>query len=114
MLQRVERHIITYSQIFEELTRLSKNLYNYANYLIRQYFFETGKMLNEYELTTKLAKEKQIDYILMPSAQSAQQTIKLLFKNWKSFFKANQAYKQNPTNFLGRPKMPRYKEKDGQ
>ncbi len=70
-------------------------------------------MLNEYELTTKLAKEKQIDYILMPSAQSAQQTIKLLFKNWKSFFKANQAYKQNSTNFLGRPKMPRYKEKDG-
>jgi len=113
MLQRVERHIITHSATFEELTHLSKNLYNYANYLIRQHFFETGKMLNEYELTTKLAKEKQIDYILMPSAQSAQQTIKLLFKNWKSFFKANQAYKQNPTNFLGRPKMPRYKEKDG-
>ena len=113
MLQRVERHIITHSTIFEELTHLSKNLYNYANYLMRQHFFETSEMLNEYELTTLLAKEKQIDYISMPSAQSAQQTIKLLFKNWKSFFKANKVYKNSPKNFLGKPKLPKYKDKEG-
>lgn len=43
-------------------------------------------MLSEYEVTTRLAKEKQADYIVLPS-QTSQQIIKLLFKNWKSFFK---------------------------
>ena len=116
MLQRVERHIniggVNHNR-FEELTHLSKNLYNYTNYLMRQHFFETSKMLNEYELTTLLAKEKQIDYISMPSAQSSQQTIKLLFKNWKSYFNALNKYKINPKGFLGRPKLPKYKAKEG-
>jgi putative transposase len=112
-LQRVEKHIIVKDDRLEELTHLSKNLYNYANYQIRQYFIKTGQMSKEYDLTTKLAKEKQIDYISMPSAQSAQQTIKLLFKNWKSFFKSNREYKKNPSKFLGRPKLPKYKDKKG-
>ena len=41
-------------------------------------------MLSEYEVTTRLAKEKQDDYIALP-AQTSQQIIKLLFKNWNSF-----------------------------
>ena len=61
-LSRVERHIIVNSKL-EELTHNSKNLYNYANYIVRQHFFETGKLLKEFELTTKLAKENQIDVI---------------------------------------------------
>jgi putative transposase len=112
-LSRVERHIIIKSEILEELTHKSKNLYNYANYLIRKYFFETGKLLKEFELTTQLAKDNQIDYRDMPSAQSAQQTIKLLFKNWKSFFKAIRDYKKNPSKYKGRPKLPKYKDKKG-
>jgi putative transposase len=56
-LSRVERHIIIKSEILEDLTYKSKNLYNYVNYLIRQYFFETGKLLKEFELTTQLAKK---------------------------------------------------------
>jgi putative transposase len=112
-LSRVERHIIIKSEILEDLTHKSKNLYNYANYLIRQYFFETGKLLKEFELTTQLAKENQVDYRDMPSAQSAQQTIKLLFKNWKSFFKAIKDYKKNPSKYKGQPKLPKYKDKKG-
>ena len=112
-LSRVERHIIVKSEILEDLTHKSKNLYNYANYLIRQYFFETGKLLKEFELTTQLAKDNQLDYRDMPSAQSAQQTIKLLFKNWKSFFKAIRDYKKNPSKYKGRPKLPKYKDKKG-
>ena len=65
-LSRVERDIIIKSEILEELTHKSKNLYNYANYLIRKNFFETGKLLKEFELTTQLAKEelkKQENYL---------------------------------------------------
>jgi putative transposase len=101
------------SETLEELTHLSKNLYNYANYQIRQHFFDTGKMLGEFDLTLKLARENQVDYRAMPTAQSAQQTIKLLFKNWKSFFKSIEGYKLNPKKYLGRPKLPKYLKKDG-
>jgi len=113
LLQRVERHIIMQSETLEELTHLSKNLYNYANYQIREHFFNTGKMLNEFDLTLKLARENQDDYRAMPTAQSAQQTIKLLFKNWKSFFKSIEGYKLNPKKYLGQPKLPKYLKKDG-
>lgn len=110
-MNRVERHIIVNKEI-DELCFLSKNLYNYANYCIRQSFCKTGKIPNEYELTTKLAKRKQVDYKQLP-AQTSQQVIKLLYKNWKSFFKAIKDYKKNSNKYLGRPKLPKYKDKNG-
>ena len=70
-------------------------------------------MLSEYTLTTRLAKENQIDYHSMPTAQSAQQTIKLLFKNWKSFFKAVKDYKKNPKKYKAPPRPPKYKDRNG-
>jgi len=113
ILQRVERHIIKKDKNLENITYNSKNLYNYANYIIRQQFFKTGKIPKEYELTKKLAKENQIDYREMPSAQSSQQTIKLLFKNWKAYFQSIKDYKKSPKKYLGRPKLPKYRKKEG-
>jgi putative transposase len=84
-MQRVERHIVIGNKNLDKIFFLSKNLYNYANYLIRQEFTQNNKLVSEYELTTKLAKEKQADYIALP-AQTSQQVVKILFKNWKSFF----------------------------
>ena len=109
-MNRVERHIVKNSQEIDNLCCLSKNLYNYATYCMRQYFIHTGNMLSEYELTGKLAKRDQVDYRALP-AQTSQQIIKLLFKNWKSFFKANKDYKRNPKKYKGRPKLPKYKDK---
>lgn len=85
-MQRVERHIAIGNKRLDELCFLSKNLYNYVNYLIRQEFTQNKKFLSEYEVTTMLAKDKQADYIALPS-QTSQQIIKILFKNWKGFFK---------------------------
>lgn len=106
-MQRVERHIIIRNKELDGICFLSKNLYNYVNYLIRQEFTQNGKMLSEYELTAKLAKEKQVDYILLP-VQSSQQIIKLIFKNWKSFFKLCKV----KDKLNGRPKLPKYKHKE--
>jgi len=36
----------------------------------------------------------------------------ILDKNWKSFFQAQKAYQENPSKFLGRPKLPKYKHKE--
>lgn len=112
-MNRVERHIILKSRQLQHICWLSKNLYNYANYQIRQHFVETSLMLSEYELTNKLGKEKQHDYIQLP-AQTSQQIIKLLFKNWKSFFNANKEYRLKPNKFKSKPNLPKYKDKDGQ
>ena len=49
----------------------------------------------------------------MPTAQMAQQTLKLLDKNWKSFFKSIKDYKKNKDKYLGMPKPPKYLKKNG-
>lgn len=64
-MQRVERHIAIGNKRLDELCFLSKNLYNYVNYLIRQEFTQSKKFLSEYEVTTMLAKDKQADYIAL-------------------------------------------------
>lgn len=110
-MYRVEKHSLKDKEL-DNLCFLSKNLYNYANYCLRQSFIKTGKLPNEFEFTKKLAKRNQTDYRNLP-AQSSQQVIKLLYKNWKSFFKAIKDYKKNPEKYLGRPKLPKYKKKDG-
>ena len=42
-----------------------------------------------------------------------QGTLRILDKNWKSFFNAIKDWKENPSKYLGRPKLPKYKEKNG-
>ena len=43
-------------------------------------------------------------------AKVAQQVLRVLEKNWQSFFAALQAWKADPAKFVGRPRLPRYKE----
>lgn len=105
-MQRVERHIIIGNKFLDRLCFLSKNLYNYANYMIRQEFTKSGKLLSEYGLTALLAKEKQMDYTSLP-AKTSQQVVALLFKNWKSFFKLCKC----KDKLNGKPKPPKYKHK---
>ena len=45
--------------------------------------------------------------------QTSQQVIKNLFNDWKSYFKSIKAYNKDKSNFTGRPKLPKYKSKDG-
>ena len=111
-MKHVERHIVKensslWKQI-DELCFLSKNLYNYANYLVRQSFiFE--KVYLDYNKIYHLVKDKP-DYQALPRKVS-QQVLRGLDKNWKSFFEASIAYKENPDKFTGRPKLPKYKHK---
>ncbi len=93
------------------LCHLSKNLYNLANYYVRQEYFYLGNWLRYYDLWYML-KEKE-PYKKLPS-QTAQQTLKLVDKNWKSFFQSLKIHKKHPEKYLGAPKPPRYKKKDGE
>ena len=47
----------------------------------------------------------------MLCANVNQQCLRLLYKNWNSYFAAIAEYKRNPEKFLARPKIPKYKDK---
>ncbi|WP_293348881.1 MULTISPECIES: transposase [unclassified Microcoleus] len=111
-MQLTERHIIKstehrFAQI-DELAFKSKNLYNAANYAIRQSFVYGWGYINYNEMN-RLMKSHEA-YKAMP-AKVSQQILMLLDKNWKSFFEALKAYKKDTSKFTGRPKLPKYKDK---
>ena len=115
---RVETHLIRkthpYFDMLSGFAHLSKNLYNHANYLVRKEFVETGKWLRYQELNKLLRQDTDyLDYTNMPTAQTAQQILMLLDRNWKSFFRAIKDWSKNKDKYLGKPKLPKYKTKDG-
>ena len=110
-MQLVERHIVIDNKEIEEICHKAKNLYNQALYYLRQATFGKIEHFKEYELSGLFAEFKQDDYKALP-AQSSQQIIKLLFKNYKSWFKARKEWVKNPSKFTGRPKLPKYKKEN--
>jgi len=112
-VNRVEQHIIkkvhSSWQLIDNLCFKSKNLYNYANYIIRQEFINNGKWIQYNELF-QLCKDSE-PYKEIGS-NVGQQTLKMLDKNWKSFFVAIKDWKKYPDKYLGRPKLPKYKDKE--
>jgi len=113
MVKRVERHIIRNpSQAILSLCHKAKNLYNYANYIIRQHFFAGESIPSAFDLINQLTAENQVDYRALP-AQTAQQVIRLLYQNWNSFLSATADFKENPDKYQSKPKIPKYKKKDG-
>lgn len=88
----------------------SKNVYNQANYLIRQAFIKENKILGAFEVQKMM---QDMECYRECGSQAAQKTIQLAGQNWKSFFKANKDYKKHPEKYLGRPKIPKYLSKNG-
>lgn len=171
-LQRVEKHIINSNHSLykycDSVTFKTKNLYNYANFIIRQLFINLSKENISLEFSTFLDninkivdnynyfKEQQIikynsknkdkpkefipmkyfskdykvpnydflnyyfntlvqednPYKLLP-VHVSQQTLRTLIKDWTSFFKGIRDYKISPQKYKGRPKLPKYKNKEG-
>jgi putative transposase len=113
-VNRVERHLIKKDNqiwnIIDEYCFKSKNLYNYANYIIRQEFINNGKWIRANELDKML--QSHVAYKELGS-QAAQKTLQLLDQNWKSFFVAIKDWNKHSEKYLGRPKLPKYKDKDG-
>lgn len=110
-MQRTEQIWLKPSAELSRLCHISKNLYNEANYMIRQEFFESGKWMRYNNLAFQLKTSE--NYKKLP-AQTAQQILKVLDRNWKSFFKAIKEWKEHPEKFYERPRLPRYKKKDGE
>lgn len=114
-MKLVERHIIKQTNInyksLLQLSNLSCNLNNRALYVIRQHFFnKTNKQydndiatnidstyLNYYDINRLLKSTNDKDYFALPSNVS-QEILKLVDKNFKSFFALIKKKKTNSYN----------------
>src|SRR5438034_9476807 len=93
-MQLVEQHVIKQTdaryQAIDQVAFASKNLYNAANYVIRQAFIHEGSYLCSEEMHAHMKNHEA--YQALPRKVS-QQVLRLLHKNWMSFFKAIKAWK---------------------
>ena len=112
-MKLVEKHVIRrgskHWKEIDDLSFKSKNLYNQANYEIRQHFFATHQILSYNEMAQRMQKEES--YCALPRKVS-QQVLRCLDRNWKAWREADKAYKKNFSKFLGKPKLPKYKDKE--
>src|SRR5450631_845966 len=111
-MQLVEQHCISKNDprynVIDEAAFKSKNLYNAGNYEVRQSYIHQGKYLNYNEVQKRMQSHEA--YKALP-AKVSQQVLMQLHHDWESFFKARDAYNTDPSKFLGRPKLPKYKHK---
>jgi len=110
-LIRTEQIYIKGTKELSTLCHLSKNLYNQANYVVKQEFITIGKWIRGFDLINQC---NEFENYKLLNAQSAQQTIRLVDKNWTSYFASIKEYNKHPKKFLGMPRMPHYKPKDGE
>lgn len=116
-MQLVYRFNIPKNEVIHQMCLASNNLYNQANYIVRQEFFTNKKFLGFCQMD-KIMKnvcdlEGEINYYNL-KAQVAQQCLRLLEKNWKSFFKSIKDFSKNPNKYKGKPKLPKYRKSGGE
>ena len=119
IIKRTEQIWLKPNPILANLCHKSKNLYNVANYIIRQELDRTEKAEARrhwirYNELYQIIKESETDHYKSLPAQTSQQILRMLDKSWASFFKAIKSWKKDPAKFLEKPNPPGYKKKDGQ
>src|SRR6266568_97937 len=111
-MQLTEQHVIDRADprydVIDAAAFASKNLYNATLYEMRQAFFTDGIYLNYHEIQRRMQSHEA--YKTLP-AKVSQQILMVLERNWTSFFEALKAYEEDPSKFLGRPRLPKYKHK---
>jgi putative transposase len=111
-MQLVEQHVLRKGDprfaCVEQAAFAAKNLYNAANYLVRQSFINHQRYLNYYDVHAQMKGHEA--YQALPRKVS-QQVLRMLDQNWQGFFAAMKAYRADPSKFRKRPGLPRYLHK---
>ncbi len=111
VVQLAERIQVKKSPALSSLCHRAKNLYNLANFYVRQELFIVGDVLTYFDLYFMLRGQPACQAL---PAQTAQQVLRQVAGDWSSFFATCRAYRQNPGKFLGAPRPPRYKPRGGE
>src|SRR5258707_755888 len=111
-MRRVEQHVIKRSHpkfhAIDEMAFASKNLWNLANYYVRQAFIFQHSYLDN-TAVYHLVKDSSA-YKALPAKFSNQVLIQL-DQAWTAFFEAMEAWRAHPETLTGRPNLPKYKHK---
>ena len=112
-MRLVEQHIIEQGDprlaLLDAAAFASKNLWNAANYLVRQSFIFEHVYLDNVKVFHLIKSHDA--YKALPAKVSNQVLIQL-HTAWKTFFEATAEYGEHPEKFVGRPKLPKYKHKE--
>ncbi len=96
-------------EVLEELQLLDKTVFIRGNHdHSEKYFLWRTPLYAPKKLTFEVKTYHQLP------AQTAQQVLKILDRNWTSFFNANKAWKNKKSKFKSKPEPPRYKPKNGE
>jgi putative transposase len=111
-MKRAEQHVIerTHAQFraIDQMALASKNLWNLANYYVRQSFLFQQKYLNNTAIFHVVKRTEA--YTALP-AKVANQVLVQLHRAWVAFFEAMEVYKEHPEQFRARPGLPNYLHK---
>jgi putative transposase len=111
-MRRVEQHVIERSHpkfhAIDEMAFASKNLWNLANYYVRQAFIFQHSYLDN-TAVYHLVKDSSA-YKALPTKVSNQVLIQV-DQAWTAFFEAMEAWRAHPETLTGRPNLPKYKHK---
>jgi len=111
-MRRVEQHVIekTHPQFraIDEMALASKNLWNLANYSVRQACIFQRTYLNN---TATFHRLKETEAYKALPAKVANQVLLQLHGAWTAFFEAMEVYREHPERFRGRPGVPKYLHK---
>ena len=111
-MQLVEQHVIRQNDpryaAIDAAAFASKNLYNVANFLVRQTYLHENVYLNVAAVYHRIKDHDA--YRTLPRKVS-NDVLRQLERNWRAFFAARDAWQVDPSQFLGRPRIPGYKDK---
>src|SRR5579859_4171145 len=108
----VERHYTKGNTEIVRLCSLSKELYNRANFLMRQVWFTKARLP---DINILVAETKNLDcFKQLHNTKTAKQTVRKVLTDWSNFRKALTAYGKDRSKFISCPKAPGYKDKMAQ
>ncbi|MFW9905570.1 MAG: hypothetical protein ACFFFH_14605 [Candidatus Thorarchaeota archaeon] len=98
---RTERIWLKQTVQLRKLCHISKNLFNEANYLVRQVFFNGKKWIRLSQLHQELSSSANFQQLPAPTARKI---LQLVEKTWKSFFAASIDWKSHPEKYFQQPR----------
>ena len=99
-------------KVVDELSCKSRCVYNDAMYITRQWFINNNIWIRSRWLDKLMQLTSNSYYDL--GTQSSQGMVRLIEKNWKSYFVAIKDWAaKDGKGYSGKPKLPGYKKKDG-
>ncbi len=113
----VERHFNKGNPEIIRLCKLSKELYNRCNYLMRKAWFSQQhlkfRQLPDINMLTREVKGLEC-FKQFGNTKTAKQTMRKVLTDWSNFRKALTAYGKDRSKFVRAPKPPNYKKRMAQ